>query len=97
MAINMIKLIAAIIVLSGLSLGQTKINPPKIDYSLYGSVAHKMRVYEYTQSRIDDLERERYRLFREEVRRQMPPQERVTIRIVRRTECRRSGGTRCRS
>ena len=81
-----IKVFATLTLLSCLSYGQTKINPPKIDYSLYGSVAHKMQVYQYAQSRIDDLEREKYRLMREEIRRQMQS-ERIVVRTDRTTTC----------
>ncbi len=49
-----------------------KIQPPQPDYNRYGSYSRQMTVYENTQVRLDALELEKYRKFREEIRRQTP-------------------------
>lgn len=66
------KTLIATIILSSLSFGQTKVPPPKIDYSKYGSLSGQMIVYQNVQRQIDVLELEKYRAFREEIRRQTP-------------------------
>lgn len=70
------KNIVAFIILGSLAFGQaydrTKIPPPKIDYSKYGSLSGQMIVYQNVQRQVDVLELERYRAFMEEIRRQTP-------------------------
>lgn len=52
---------------------QARIAPPQPDYSRYGSYSHQLNVYENTQRRLNELELEKYRRFREQVRRNTPP------------------------
>lgn len=79
----------ALVMLSPLGVSQyrgqsTRITPPQPNYEIYGSYSRQLRVYEATQRRLDALDRQRYRRFREEVRRNMPRQE--TRIIVRRQQ-----------
>ena len=71
------------LVLTAFASAQTKIQPPQPNYTQYGSLSRQMTVYQNTQLEIDKLERERYRRFREEVRRQTPPEPAIHYVVVR--------------
>ena len=77
------KLLSAVVfvVLSSVSLAQgARIQPPQPDYKQYGSYSQQLTVYENTQRRLDALELERYRKFREEVARHtVTPQYTVVV------------------
>ncbi len=69
---NILLSVAALLLLSTSSFGQqdqTKVPVPQPDYSRYGSYSRRLQVYENVQGRLDHLDRERYRRFREVVRR----------------------------
>ena len=55
--------------LGGTAVGQT-IRPPQPNYNRYGSYNRQMRVYTNAVRQQSYLEREKYRKFREEIRRQ---------------------------
>ena len=63
--------LVAVLVLSSVSLAQgARIQPPQPNYKQYGSYSAQLTVYENAQRRLNELELEKYRRFREEVRRQ---------------------------
>lgn len=81
---KIIPMLMAFSLLCGIAAGQTtRVPPPKIDYAKYGSLHTQMVVYENVQRRIDALERERYRKFREEVRRQAALEPQRTVVVAR--------------
>ena len=78
------KITLALLTLTAIASAQTKIAPPAINYSQYGSLSRQMAVYENTQLEIDKLDRERYRRFREEVRRNTPQEPAVQYVVLNR-------------
>ena len=77
------KLLITLLCLCGVATAQsTTIRPPQPNYAVYGSYSRQLAVYEGTQRRLHALELEKYRRFREEVRRQNPP--RTTNYIISR-------------
>jgi len=64
----LLRSLLAIAILSGVAAGQVR--PPQPDYAAYGSYSRQMTVYENAKRREDALELEKYRKFREEVKRQ---------------------------
>ena len=89
---KLLLVIASLLIVCDLSAAQSsRTQSPTINYSQYGSLSRQMTVYENVSRREAALERERYRKFREEVRRQRArdravlPQRTV---VVRRQGCR---------
>ena len=75
-------MIVALLLVSPFGVSQqrtTRIQPPQPNYEIYGSYSRQLRVYEATQRRLDRLDRQRYRKFRQEVRRNLPKH---TSRVV---------------
>lgn len=84
----MIKTLFAIVVLSATSFGQ-RILPPQPNYSQYGSHSRQMTVYVNSQERLNALEIQKFRRFREEVARTtIQPNPQVIVRT-------RMGQDRC--
>ncbi|MCI0558110.1 MAG: hypothetical protein MN733_06415 [Nitrososphaera sp.] len=81
--------VVAVLLLSSVAAAQgATIKPPQPDYSKYGSYSAQLTVYENTQRRLDALELERYRKFREEIRRQtVTPQYTVVVSGRTTTSC----------
>lgn len=65
---NIVLTLLALVTLSFMASAQ---NAPQIDYSKYGSASRQMTVYSNLKSRQAQLERQRYRKFRAEVRRDL--------------------------
>ena len=68
-----LKTIMAVCLLYSVTLGQqgqTRIAPPTPNYEQYGSYSRQLRVYTNAQRELDRLDRERYRNFKREVRRE---------------------------
>lgn len=57
-----------------LALQTQEVPLPKVDYSKYGSISNQMKVYNYMRSEKDRADLEKYKRFREEVKKQTPPQ-----------------------
>ena len=73
----------AVLSLCGVAAGQgAVIRPPQPSYAKYGSQSRQMTVYENSQRKLNELELEKYRRFRREVRRDMPRVETKTY-VVR--------------
>ena len=73
---KLINAIVLLVIISGAASGQsTRIRPPQPNYPQYGSYSRQLAVYENAQRRIDELDRERYRRFRAEVRNNLPRQQ----------------------
>ncbi len=61
----------------------SEIKPPQPDYKKYGSYSRQLTVYQNSRAELDRLEREKYRKFREEVKKATPERPTPTYIIVR--------------
>lgn len=83
---NTLRTIIGVILLASVSLAQgARIAPPQPNYSQYGSYDRQLTVYENAQRRLDALELERYRKFREEVARHTVQPQVVVVRTTQRS------------
>lgn len=78
--------ILGVVLLCGFAAAQgARIQPPQPDYRQYGSYDRQLAVYENAQRRLDALELERYRKFREEVARHTVQPQYVVVRTTQRS------------
>jgi hypothetical protein len=69
-------------ILVPIATSQATIKPPQPNYTRYGSYSRQLAVHENAQRKLNELELEKYRRFREEVRKNTPKQE---VHVVVRT------------
>lgn len=67
----------ALLMLCAAAQAQTTVLPPQPNYSQYGSYSRQLRVYRHTQRQLEADRRREYRLWREEIRRQVARDRRV--------------------
>ena len=73
------KLLFSFSLLASIATAQATIRPPQPDYSKYGSYDRQVTVYTNAQRQLNELKLERYRKFREEVRRRTVTPEYVVV------------------